>query len=106
MWNVMMAGIQPFYIQDGKLCLDLSPALPGWLFDGDGKITFIFLGHTQITYHNPSKSDTWKIGGGSDRSVVLHLPNKEEIKLSHSIINSPYAEMVRTGRVDAIDVFL
>lgn len=105
-WNIMMAGKQPFRFRDGELFLEFRPTLPGWLFDQDGKITFTFLGHTQITYHNPGKIDTWKIGAGSDSSVTLFLPHNEVIELNHNIIKSPYAEMVRTGHVDGIEVIL
>jgi len=37
-WNIMMAGKQPFKIINGQLCLALQPALPGWLFTEDGKV--------------------------------------------------------------------
>ncbi|MGD8399281.1 MAG: cellobiose phosphorylase, partial [Anaerolineae bacterium] len=39
-WTTMMAGRQPFFLQNEKLCLQFKPTLPGWLFDADGKLTF------------------------------------------------------------------
>ncbi len=59
-WTTMMAGRQPFFLQDGELCLALKPTLPGWLFDSEGKVTFVFLGHTPVTIHNPGRVDTWR----------------------------------------------
>jgi hypothetical protein len=43
-WTTMMAGQQPFYLQNGRLCLQFKPTLPGWLFDRDGRLAFTFLG--------------------------------------------------------------
>ena len=106
MWSVMMAGRQPFFLQNGKLCLKFQPALPGWLFDAEGKVTFTFLGHTRVTYHNSDRMDTWKIDGGRARQVVLHIPGQGKIEFSHGIVCAPYAEMVRAGQVDAIDVLM
>ena len=105
MWNIMMAGKRPFCLKDGELCLDLRPALPGWLFDDEGKITFTFLGHTQITYHNPSRLDTWKIGDVGNCSALLHLPDNRKIGLPQQVISSPFVEMVRSGKIRAIDLF-
>ena len=101
-----MAGKQPFFVRDGELSLAFKPALPGWLFDETGKVAFTFLGCTRVTYYNPGKVDTFRNGGPNVRRVVLHTQDRGQIELSCSIIGAPYAEMVRTGQVKAIDVFL
>jgi hypothetical protein len=106
MWNLMMAGKRPFYMKDGELCLEFRPILPSWLFDQDGKITFTFLGRTRVTYYNPEMIDTWRISKMGNRIVTLIRPNKEKIKINQNIIISPYAEMVRTGQIDSIEVVL
>ncbi|MCP4689435.1 MAG: cellobiose phosphorylase, partial [Desulfobacterales bacterium] len=103
-WRVMMAGQRPFFVANGQLYLALKPALPGWLFDDKGTVTFTFLGHTRVTYHNPAKVDTFR-DGAQVRRVVLHPRDGQEIEFERGIIDPPYAEMVRAGRMDGIDVF-
>lgn len=44
MWRTMMAGSRVFTVEDGELTLALAPALPGWLFDEQGNLSFTFLG--------------------------------------------------------------
>ena len=99
-----MAGEQPFFVQDDQLCLAFRPTLPGWLFDEADTVTFTFLGHTQVTYHNPGKADTFQGGGLEAHRIVLDTQQGRQIELSHGIIGAPYAEMVRAGEVDRIDV--
>lgn len=55
MWFIMMAGQSPFVWKNQSLYLEFKPILPGWLFDSQGNLTFTFLGHTAVTYKNPSK---------------------------------------------------
>jgi hypothetical protein len=105
MWRVMMFGQRPFFLQDGQLCLEFQPALPGWLFDEHGTVTVTFLGQTGVTYHNPDKADVTPQGEPAISHVVLHTSDDQEIEPGESIIGAPYAEMVRTGRVMTIDVY-
>ena len=56
-WTLMMAGPQPFRMQAGQLYLRFQPALPGWLFDQAGRLSFTFLGQCEVTYHNPQRLD-------------------------------------------------
>lgn len=39
-----MAGSRVFTVEDGELTLALAPALPGWLFDEQGNLSFTFPG--------------------------------------------------------------
>ncbi|MGD2145605.1 MAG: cellobiose phosphorylase [Anaerolineae bacterium] len=103
-WSVMMFGQHPFFVQDGELCLEFNPALPGWLFDQRGKITSTFLGRTELTYHNPSRADLTPQEGLTVRRIALHTASEQVIELDQSTIPAPYAEMVRTGQVRRIDV--
>jgi hypothetical protein len=104
-WGVMMFGERPFFVQDGELCLEFKPALPGWMFDERGTVTFTFLGRTQVTYHNPDRTDVAPHVRLAISRVVLHTPNDQEIELGESTIRPPYAEMVRTGQVTTMDVY-
>ena len=103
-WSLMMFGKQPFSVRDGELCLSFRPALPGWLFDERGKIIFKFLGNCTVTYHNPQRLDTFKHGIRSDK-IVLYIKGGQVVELAGDVIGQPYAEMVRAGRVNKIDVF-
>jgi hypothetical protein len=105
-WTTMMAGRQPFFLQDGKLCLQFKPALPGWLFDTDGKLSFTFLGQVHVTYHNPDRRDLFPGSGASVRTAILYLPGQRQIECPEGILVEPYAQMVRDGQVTAIDVYL
>jgi hypothetical protein len=108
-WTTMMAGQRPFFLKNGKLCLAFKPALPGWLFDAEGKVTFTFLGHTLVTIHNPGQVDTWRnegVGRLTRQPAVLHLAGQGQIEFFDGIVPAPYAEMVRAGQVEAIELFL
>jgi hypothetical protein len=104
-WRIMMAGKNPFYCQDSRLHLRLKPILPGWLFNETGILTFTFLGDTTVTYHNPARLDTYRPGMEAYQ-ITLNLRNDQIVTLQSEIIDSPYAEMVRSGQVRRIDVFL
>jgi hypothetical protein len=103
-WTTMMAGRQPFFLQNGKLCLQFKPTLPGWLFDTDGRLSFTFLGRVSVTYHNRGKLDLFPNNGMSARTVILSLPDQDQVEFAGSIIGEPYAQMVRAGQITNIDV--
>ena len=108
-WTTMMAGPKPFFVENGELCLAFRPALPGWLFDAEGKVTFTFLGRTPVTINNPSRLDTWldeKAHVLRKHSTMLHIPGQGQIEFSDGIVRAPYAEMVRSGQVEAIELLL
>jgi hypothetical protein len=103
-WNIMMVGKRPFFLDDGQLCLKFSPRLPGWLFSEEGQLTFKFLGRCQVIYHNPGRLD---IFGDKPRpqKIVLHKGVGNTVEIQASTINAPYAEEVRAGHITSIDVF-
>ncbi len=103
-WHTMMAGQQPFQVREGELCLVLQPVLPGWLFRSDGTLSFNFLGHCTVTYHNPSREDTFHPEMEVSH-IEFELDGKRTI-LDGPRIDAPYAEMVRSGEVSSIDVHL
>ncbi len=103
-WSLLMVGAQPFLMQNDQLCLAFNPLLPGWLFDQDGKISFTFLGHTPVVYHNPKKVDTFQNSALIQR-VVLQTHDNQQIELIGNLIGAPHAAMVRAGQVKRIEVF-
>ncbi|MCD6196230.1 MAG: cellobiose phosphorylase [Staphylothermus sp.] len=104
-WKNMFIGDKPFIMNNGELLLTFKPALPGWLFDEEGKVSFNFLGKCMVTYHNPSKKDTWKLDLNKSR-IILHLRDGESIEVNGNTIRGELALMVRNGEVKAIDVYL
>jgi hypothetical protein len=104
MWQLMMSGIQPFVVQNGELKLTLQPILPGAWFDADGNLSFRLLGKTDVTYHNPSRRDTFS--GLEAEKTVLHLASGEIVEFPGGIVPAPYAQMVREGQVVSINVYL
>jgi len=104
-WTTMMAGRQPFFVQDGKLKLAFTPTLPGWLFDTEGRLSFTFLGQVRVTYHNHDRRDLFPDDGVSVRRVVLRLPDQRQFEPNEGVIGEPYAQMVRAGQIAGIDVF-
>ncbi|MFN2290936.1 MAG: cellobiose phosphorylase [Anaerolineae bacterium] len=104
MWTTMTAGQRPFTLEDGKLCLAFRPALPGWLFDKGGELTFTFLGQVPVTYHNPDRRDIYPNSGLRAGHLVLQLRDERQVEFAEGIIREPYAQMVRSGEATQIDV--
>lgn len=102
-WQVMMVGPRPFFLQEGELCLRFQPVLPGWLFNADRTLTFTFLGHCAVTYHNLVRLDT---PGLHVRRMLLQLQNGQTVEVEGDAIGAPYAAQVRAGEIPAIQVFL
>jgi hypothetical protein len=104
-WFIMMAGKTPFFVQDGQLYLQFKPTLPGWLFNAEGLLSFRFLGQCWVTYHNPFKNNTYS-ERITTQKVILQVKGKPPIEISGGLIPSYLAEMVRSGEVNKIDIFL
>ena len=102
MWTRMMAGAQPFVMKESQLYLCLRPALPGWLFDEEGRVAFTFLGQCRITYHNPVRRDLFP---GLPSHMTLRLADGSTHSLAGPDLPPPFAAQVRDGDISAIDVF-
>jgi len=103
-WTRMLAGEQPFRLLEGELCLWLKPVLPGWLFSDSGQVSFRFLGCCRVTYHNPHRLDTFSPGMNVQRSV-LYESSASSILAPGPVIGAPYAERVRDGKIERIEVY-
>ena len=102
MWAIMMAGDKPFTYSDDTLLLSFEPALPGWLFTEEGLVTFTFLGEVQVTYHNPTKADTWTI---TPESAVVMYKDHTSTTFTGGVIRGAVAESVRSLFVASIDIY-
>ncbi len=129
MWLLMNVGKDPFKIDvKNHLTLTFNPALAGWLFTKEKSTVdlfnshsqkwqkvqlpanvyaFKFLGSTLVVYHNPKRRDTF---GDKKASVVkidlIYPRRKEPVRLAQSFIPSAYANDVRQGLLERIDVYL
>jgi hypothetical protein len=101
-WNVMMTGCKPFSMREGKLCLELKPLLPEWLFDKDNKVSFNFLGNTKVTYINSNRRNTYE--EFNVESIKLYYKDGSSVELQQNIIAEPYSKDVREGKVQAIAI--
>ncbi len=104
-WQMMMMGKKLFNVNDEGLTLKLAPILPSWLFDSEGKVQFTMLGKTQITYHNPSRRNTFGDEGAKTVKYVLHM-NGEVVEVHGEQLQDTYAQAVRDGKVSRMDVYL
>jgi hypothetical protein len=104
LWNLMMAGERPFFMQLGELCLSLRPTLPGWLFTEAGEVSFCFLGRCRVTYYNPQRRD---ILGDSSPAERMRLTTEagQHIEIPGDLLCAPYAQMMRAGLVKRLEVY-
>jgi len=105
MWQIMLTGPRPFVMHDDQLQLVFKPILPGWLFTADGTLAFKFLGHCTVTYHHPSRCDTFE-SGVRIRRAVLHTATGERIEIDGDLIGPAYAVQVRDGHIPYLDLYL
>ena len=105
MWQTMMMGKDVFAVKEGNLALRLQPILPTWLFDENGTVEFTFLGKSLVVYHNPKRKNTFGKDGVITKRYVLRGKNGA-ITVNDEWIKTPYAQMVRAGEIERIDVYL
>ena len=77
--------------------------MPGAWFDADDKLSFRLLGKTDVTYHNPSRCDTFS--GLEVEKTVLRLESGETVELPGGIVPAPYAQMTREGKVVSMELY-
>lgn len=102
MWRTMMAGSQLFSVESGELTLALAPALPGWLFDDQGNLSFTLLGGTEVTYYNPRHADTFGDGKAVIQNMTLKFRSGEERVIAGGKLRGGDAEALRRGEIAAI----
>jgi hypothetical protein len=104
-WQLMMMGKKLFDLNEEGLTLKLEPILPSWLFDSEGKVHFTLLGKIQVTYHNPSRKNTFGEEEAKAVKYVLQM-NGEEVEVNGDKLQDAYAQAVRDGKVSRMDVYL
>jgi hypothetical protein len=103
MWQMMMSGPQPFVVNEGELEMVLQPILPGDWFREDGTLSFCLFGKTTVTYHNPSRRDTYS--GLEVDKIILTLNNGEEVTINSAVVPAPFAQQVRHGEANTLHLY-
>lgn len=119
-WTIMIAGEHPFRLdENGDLVLCLNPTLPSWLFteeSGERRLIswdqsleeisytanifiFRFLGHTTVTYHNPSRKPTFGPGPSNVLSCNFTYVDGRELNMLGNEFSGQIALDVRNGLV-------
>ncbi len=104
-WYIMMAGKKTFSYENEKLELTLNPILPGWMFNEEGKVSFRFLGKTEVTYHNSKKLNTFGENAAKASKITIKLNDDSVVEIEGSVIGEPYATMAREGNISKIDIY-
>lgn len=97
-----MAGSSLFATRDGELTLALHPALPGWLFDEQGEVSFKLLGSTEVTYVNPRHADTFGDSKAVIQTLALTFRDGAERIITGGLLRGADAEALRRGEIAAI----
>lgn len=124
-WSLLVFGPHPFKYSDGELIFNPQPALEADFFTGEERevtiqwserekktlvipahsFAYRLLGHTIVIYHNPEKKNTFGNGRARIKEFVLTIKD-QEVNISGELIAGEYAEMLRKGEVDQLDVYL
>jgi len=105
MYNLMMAGPTPFYMDDsGELAMALKPAVPYWLLSDDGTLAFTFLGEITVTYHIPSRLDSWSEDLTVSQTVLTDAAGTETI-VEGGVLGSADALLVRNRQISSVDMY-
>lgn len=125
-WRYMTVGKKPFFLNEhSELCMELKPIIPGWLFTNQAKeittframkqekihlleSTFAFnlLGSILTIYHNKTKKNTFGTNSAVINSIELFKDGELITTFKGSIITAPYADRVRSGSIDRIEIYL
>ena len=76
------------------------------LFGGRGRFSFRLLGATRVTYHNPLRRATFGPGGVAPGPIRLTTRSRQQAEFRNGVIPAPYAEMLRRGLIETLEVDL
>ncbi|MEA3286152.1 MAG: hypothetical protein U9Q77_02080 [Candidatus Marinimicrobia bacterium] len=124
--NEMMIGSNPFFTsKSSELHFTLKPVIPDWLFtsrerqinisrEGTAEqvsipansFSFMFLGKILITYHNPTRKNTWGENGVAPMCWKVVDENGITHQISGTTIDNTYASLIRDRKIHRIEVEL
>lgn len=101
MWQIMMFGEKPFFMEGGQLCCFFEPAIPGYLIPEDKTVEASFLGKTKIVYHFFEKRDMIPGSYRIERMELEYLDGqRKEIKKAG--LSGTEALKLRDGKVKSL----
>lgn len=103
MWSLMMFGLHPFVVEEGKLTLTFAPVLPAYLIGEEKKIEAVFLGKIPVCYHLSEQKD-YIPENYEVEEIVLTCQDGEQEKIEGSVLDEEWAKVVRDGDIVRIDV--
>ncbi|MDD3429201.1 MAG: hypothetical protein PHG02_04245 [Oscillospiraceae bacterium] len=105
LWQGMFFGFSPFFVQDKKLCLQFCPALPQYLISEKQIIQATFLGKTSVAFYI-EELDQLIPGQYIIKHYILQDVLGIVTKIEGSIISQPYAQQVREGKIQSVEVHI
>ncbi|MCR5584002.1 MAG: cellobiose phosphorylase [Lachnospiraceae bacterium] len=104
MWIRMFMGEKVFRMEDDRLKITFSPALPGEFFTENGIASWTFMGQCRVVYHNPDRRSTYGNDGAKVVSMKLLTVGGETVIAEGDTLEGEMAERLRDGgfvRIDA-----
>jgi len=105
MWQIMMFGKNPFYMENGELILKPEPAIPSYLIEENGTVEAAFLGETTVVYHTEEKKD-YIPGAYQVTECTLVYDDGSRLHMGQARLNGKLARDVRDGRVREMHITL
>lgn len=104
MWQIMMFGLRPFFIQENQLCLKFEPMIPSYLIGEERLIQGMFLGNIPVIYH---LSDNQDYIPGNYKVEQIEISMKEgEILHKKELITDELVARIRNQEVSKIEIYL
>lgn len=105
MWIAITSGPRPFGLdKEGKLTLRFAPSIPKEYFTKDNAFRFMFLGTTQVCYHNPGRRDTFAPGTRISEMLIRWKDGGSDT-VPGSVMDAETAGRVRNREAALIDVY-
>jgi hypothetical protein len=125
LWIAMTSGLNPFYVDNNRLKLEFSPQISAELFTKEdseinvcyknGKkevfkvpknsFAFKFMGKTMVTYINPNRKNLFPSGNNyTVKDIKIKYYNGNEEVIYGKIIDAPYSNNIRDGKIKKIDI--
>ena len=104
MWSLMMFGLHPFAVKDGKLTLTFSPLIPSYLIGEEKRIETTFLGKTKVIYHLAEKKDY--IPGEYEVAQMQLYDAAGKQTVEGGALSEKEAEALRNGEIEKIEVMI
>ena len=116
-WKLMFIGPKLFFLDDkDELGMQLTPALPSWLFEDDQSdndptfddqgnhvVQFKLFGAIDVVYHNPGGVNRY---GEHPKSYVITKTDGQEITVNGPTVPSATASLIRrASSVESVDAY-